>query len=428
MDIDFQSKAKVASYPFLGPLRLMFFYFSALPLLIAIILFFAIDDTAITESNWSPTHADIQRAKSIVINSKSKNRKRIRLSEKDLNITLSHLLNYYIPSNSQITVRENQLQLKISLLLNKNDFGKYLNFSFKLTKEHGYPTITSLQIGEIKIADEFTKLILKYIIEYPPFKEHYILVTKHILKIQLEQKGLTIVYIAPAKLDLKTKLSLSNKNHQSVIFYQQQITNIVAQHDPKWRLSLAKLLQPLLKLAYQRSAHTHAVAENRAVLIAVNTYVNKKKIQAYLPFDISPSTVQQYQASLYRRTDIAKHFMISAVLAATGTETLAYLLGQEKELDDAKQGSGFSFIDLASDRAGLQFGKTAVASESKARTLQKRMLQIKDYTAFMPDVRDLPENMDESAFKQEFESVYSVDFQNILEKIDQRISALPIYN
>jgi uncharacterized protein YfiM (DUF2279 family) len=411
----------------LAPLRLLFFYLAGPSLLIAIILFYAVEDTAITKSNWSLNHSDIQRAKNILSNTGSKTQHSIQLSEKDLNIALSYLLNYYIHSTSKITVEEQFLRFKISLLLTNNPFGSHLNFSFNLTKQAGYPVINTLQIGSIKIANEFAGLIVESIIKYTPLKEFYILATQHIRSLQIRPKGLSISYITSEDLSLKTALSLNNKNYHSVVFYQQKISSIIAQHDPRRRLSLAELLQPLFKQAYQRSTSITATAENRAVLIAISTYVNKSEIQAFLPFDISPVTKRQYSASLYRRTDMAKHFMASAALAATGAGTFAHFLGQEKELLDAKQGSGFSFIDLASDRAGLRFGKTAVASAAQARLLQQRMANIKDYTAFMPEVRDLPENMNNAVFKQKFGSVYNSKYQAMLQKIDNRIDKLAIY-
>ncbi len=412
----------------LPTLRLLFFYLAAPPLLLGCILFFAIDNQPITQYSWSLTQSDIERAKSIVSNTSSKARKTIQLSENDLNIAISYLLNYYLQSTSKITVNDEHLGFKISLFLNNNYFGNYVNLSFNLAKQQGYPTINSLQIGKIKIANEFAGLIVESIIKYTPLKEYYILAAQHIRDIQINSKVLTISYITSADLKLKKTLSLSGKNFQPIIFYQRQITHIIAQHNPRWRLSLAELLQPLFKLAYQRSTEDTAISENRALLIAISTYVNKSEIQAYIPFDISPVTKKQYPASLYKRTDMAKHFMASAVLAASGAETLAHILGQEKELSDAKRGSGFSFVDLAGDRAGLRFGQTATVSASKARELQKRMANIKDYTAFMPEVRDLPESMNSTVFKQKFESVYSAKYQAMLTKIDLRISKLNIYD
>jgi hypothetical protein len=414
--------------PLLTPLRGLFFFFAAPCLLFIFITFNAFESTAITQSHWSLSHADLQRVKKILSTTASKSPTEINLNEKDLNIALSYLLNYYIDNSSQIVVRNKRLHFQISLFLTNDYFGNYLNFSFNLTKKQGYPVINSLKIGKIRIADEFAGLILESIVKYTSLKQYYILAADHIHDIQISNKRLTINYVPSTDINFINKLKLNNKHYQAIVFYQWHITRIIAQHDPKWRLSLAELLQPLFKLAYQRSTTANAIAENRAVLLAISTYVNKAEIQTYIPFDISPTASRQYPVSLYRRNDTAQHFMISAALAASGAETLAYILGQEKEINDAKQGNGFSFIDLACDRAGLKFGKTAVSSPGQARELQYKMANIKDYTAFMPDVRDLPENMNEEKFKQQFESVYSTTYQNMLKKIDLRVSKLTIYD
>jgi len=70
----------------------------------------------------------------------------------------------------------------------------------------------------------------------------------------------------------------------------------------------------------------------------------------------------------------------------------------------------------------------ATSSPENARKMQKAMSEIKDYSDFMPDPRDLPEHMNEADFKQRFESVNSPVYQDILKQIDARISAAPIYN
>jgi uncharacterized protein YfiM (DUF2279 family) len=64
--------------------------------------------------------------------------------------------------------------------------------------------------------------------------------------------------------------------------------------------------------------------------------------------------------TLQGRHDLAQHFAISAALAAWAGEPLANTIGLDKEVDDARGGSGFSFADLAADRAGTRFGELAV--------------------------------------------------------------------
>ena len=412
----------------LKPFRILFFLFAGSALLVTVVLFNTIENTALTKNHCSLTQTDIKRAIQLLNNSKTKTKQIISLNEQDLNLALNYLLNYYTQSTSQVTVNSDHLDFKITLLLPENLFGNYINFNFKLSKRKGYPMIYSLLIGKLQVADELAGILIEKIIKRTPLIEYYIPLSQHVKDIYIAENNLTISYITPSDLELKKKLSLSNKNYQSFLFYQQHITHIIARHDPKWRLSLAELLQPLFKQAYHRSTLSNAISENRNLLIAISTYVNKSEIEAIIPFNISPDTAHQYPASLFRRTDMAKHFMASAVLAASGATTLAYLLGEEKELNDAKKGSGFSFIDLAGDRAGLKLGQRAVASPSKARELQKIMSSIKSYKVFMPEVRDLPENMNHQKFKTEYGSIYSIKYQEMLKKIDERIANLAIYN
>ena len=70
----------------------------------------------------------------------------------------------------------------------------------------------------------------------------------------------------------------------------------------------------------------------------------------------------------------------------------------------------------------------ATSSPENARKLQKKISEIKDYTDFMPDPSDLPEHMDNTEFKQRFESVDSVVYQELSKQIDERIVATPIYS
>ena len=107
---------------------------------------------------------------------------------------------------------------------------------------------------------------------------------------------------------------------------------------------------------------------------------------------------------------------------------VANALGEVKELSDAQAGgSGFSFIDLAADKAGSRFGALAVSTPENARRFQQYIAQIKDYYDFMPDPRDLPEHMSEADFKRRFESTQSSAYATLAAKIDKRISHIPLY-
>jgi len=140
-----------------------------------------------------------------------------------------------------------------------------------------------------------------------------------------------------------------------------------------------RVITALFELAYQRSSLDNAIEENRTAIFAINDYVNKQGASNLLFTPTSkPATEQQYSAFLYKRIDLAQHFIGSAALTASINKQVAQVVGEEKELSDAQQGgSGFSFIDLAADKAGMRFGEMATSSPENARNMQKAMSRIK---------------------------------------------------
>lgn len=412
-------------------LLLRFFFALAIapPILLAVLFFMAVEPEPSIHTEWQLTEEDLERAKLIFEgNAVQDNIKSIELNSRDLNIALHYLLNNYLQSASQITLNDDTLDFNISLLLPDNLFGNYLNLKFNLTQQNGINQISALNIGQVGIADELAGFLIDKIIKYAHLKQHYILVTEQIIDLHFDSEKLSLTYLTdPADSDHTVDLLHRARDHQAMIFYQQKLTEVINDHDPEWRLSLAELFQPLFKLAYRRSTLKNAIKENRIVIFTVNSYVNKNEVLPYLPRNVTARPRRNYPVFLYKRIDLAKHFMASATLTATGGGHLANMIGLEKELSDARRGSGFSFIDLAGDRAGIRFGRKAIASPKDARKLQKYMSQIKDYTAFIPDMRDLPENLSRKQFKKTYYSVYTPQYQEMLQKIDNRIDELPLY-
>ncbi|MGR9115683.1 MAG: hypothetical protein ACU85E_07950 [Gammaproteobacteria bacterium] len=410
-------------------IRFFFALISAPPIVLALLFLLAVEPYPSTQIEWQLTEDDIERAKQIFEgNTVQDNIKTIELNSRDLNIALNYLLNNYLQSSSQISLHDDALDFTISLLLPDNLFGKYLNLQFHLNQLNGATQITELAIGRISIADELAGLLIDKIIKYAHLKQHYILVTEQVLDLHFDSNKLSLTYLTdPAYADNTADLLHRARDHQTMLYYQRKLTEVINNHDPEWRLSLAELFQPLFELAYRRSTPRTAIKENRIVIFTVNSYVNKNEVLPYLPRNVTARPRRNYPVFLYKRIDLAKHFVASATLTTTGGGHLANMIGLEKELSDARSGSGFSFIDLAGDRAGMRFGRMAVSSPSNARKLQKYMSRIKDYTAFMPDMRDLPENLNRKQFKKQFFTVYSSQYQEMLQEIDKRIDALPLY-
>lgn len=415
--------------------RILFYCFSALIILCAMLVLFGVGNKPELEVGWSPSRDDLVRAKKILHEgSKTKPDEIgiIELNEADLNLAGNYLLNRYSKSAADLDFKNDELRFKVTMTLPENRLGKYLNISFRLGNVEGndLPVITKFKTGKLLLPAKLAAFVIDAVIQHSSLNEYFILATRPLKAVKIDAEKLTITYYPNKDTLIQARNFLTHTGDSTTLnIYQQKLADIVAKHDPEWRLSLADLLRPLFELAYQRSTLETAIDENRVVISAINDYVNKNENKKLLAMpESAPATGQQYAAFLYKRMDLAQHFIGSAALTASVNKQAAQIAGEEKELSDAHGGSGFSFIDLAADKAGTRFGEMATSSPESARKMQKAMSGIKDYSDFMPDPRDLPEHMNEADFKQRFESVNSPVYQEVLKQIDARISAAPIYN
>jgi Matrixin len=123
------------------------------------------------------------------------------------------------------------------------------------------------------------------------------------------------------------------------------------------------------------------------------------------------------------RRDLAQHFFISAHLTATVGSRAAVTLGTTKELSDANGGSGFSFADVAANRAGALFAGGVINKRFS-------LVDVADnfrVPVYMPSISDLPEGLTTSELTSQFGTQQDGRFQQQLQQIDQRLLQLPPY-
>jgi len=406
-----------------------------LSVLCTIIVFFGVSNEPDVKLGWALSHEDVIRAKKILHEgSKTKPDEigTIELSKDDLNLAANYLLNRYSKSAVDISLKDNKLKFIVTATLPENSFAKYLNVTLRLGNVDGnpLPTITKFKAGILLLPSSLAAYVLDIIIRHSSLNEYFILATRPIKAVRIDSEKITITYFSNLETLIQARNFLTQSDDPPTLtIYQQKLAEVIGQHDPKWRLSLADLIKPVFELAYQRSNTNNAIAENRAAIIAINDYVNKRETDQFLSSIAAKLGVgKRYSAFLYKRTDLAQHFIASAALTASLNGQVSQVIGEEKELSDAIEGgSGFSFVDLAADKAGTRFGEMATSSPENARKIQKAMAAIKDYSDFMPDPRDLPEHMNEAEFKERFNSVNSPAYLEISRQIDARIAATPVY-
>ena len=123
------------------------------------------------------------------------------------------------------------------------------------------------------------------------------------------------------------------------------------------------------------------------------------------------------------RRDLCQHFVVSVTLTEIVGSTLAETAGVTKELQDMMGESGFSFIDLTADLAGIAFAnklKRDAGALTKVRD---------DFTteAHMPTFSGLREGLNVKRFEADFGTTADKRFLDLLEQIRKRVNDMPAY-
>ena len=95
---------------------------------------------------------------------------------------------------------------------------------------------------------------------------------------------------------------------------------------------------------------------------------------------------------------------------------------------DAPGGTGFSFVDLAADRAGVRFARAATDSAISAQKLQKSLQSPLKENLFFPNVLDFPEWLSAHKFNLEYRDLKSAEYLAVVREIDRRIDLCPAYH
>jgi hypothetical protein len=114
-------------------------------------------------------------------------------------------------------------------------------------------------------------------------------------------------------------------------------------------------------------------------------------------------------------------------MSAGGDSRFADAVGLFKEWQDSQGGSGFSFVDLAADRAGTRLGEQAVASPELARKVQQRLAEGLRDQDLLPPLLDLPEGLSERHFEERFGGIDGEPYLQMRAAIELRLDTLPLY-
>ena len=409
--------------------RLFLWLLFLLPVGIAALFWLSFSALPLVAETPKLSHQDIARAEAIVRQNDPRKlaagaERRVVLREQDINLAGNYVLQRAGQGRVQVALRENFMDVAGTLHLSLLPGREYVNLSLRVEAVDGKPSVSDFKLGAVPVPAFIVRAMMRELMARVLQTQDYKLATQVIKQLDLQPGRLSVTYQWLPELIGEMGHRLAGASDPAALAaYHQYLLDLQAQGRTR-RGSVSDLLKPMFAFAQQRSINSDPVAENRALLLVLGAWASEQNTQLLVPHAPQP---RAFALSLEQRQDFGQHFLVSAAIAASADVLLSNMVGVNKEVSDAQGGSGFSFTDIAADRAGTRFGELATASAESARRVQGLMSAGMRETGFIPLLRDLPEGMQASEFKRRYGSVDAPAYRVVMQEIERRIAACSLY-
>ncbi len=350
------------------------------------------------------------------------------LTERDLDILLNQAVRRWLGGTGagRVSLLRGGATVRLSTRAPPNPFGRWLNLELTLAETGGLPMVDGLRVGRLPLPGWLAERAGQWLIERAGLRAELALATDVVQRVRFMPRQVQVHYTWAGDSTARAVAGLvPPADQQRLRAYSDRLADLAAREHVGWTVPLVRLLGPMFELARTRSAAGgDAAAENRAAILVLTLFVNGRGVGDVLPAARAWPRLPPVRVLLAGRDDSPQHYLVSAALAAEAGSPLSKVVGVYKEVADSRGGSGFSFNDLAADRAGTRFGELAVRSPE---LLQARAVAIAQEAEFMPLAADLPENMSEADFKRRFGGVGSAGYNSLLGEIDRRVDRLGLF-
>lgn len=193
----------------------------------------------------------------------------------------------------------------------------------------------------------------------------------------------------------------------------------------------ARLMELAFAYAEDNSHGVDPVFPNQAAILALGVILGDDQVATVARREVysgragERASIRQ-QVRVHERADLSKHFWVSAALTVLSDAERALTVGIAKEMKDSTPGgSGFSFVDMLANKAGIRFAVVATQDADSARDLQRRIAKGVDTADFFPSIDGLPEGLSQDDFHFGFGGVGGAETRRLFSEIERRVAALP---
>ena len=391
---------------------------------------FALQDTPLVNRHASLSTGEVARARALLGQTDLRrlspgDNRSVELDAVELDLAVNYLLDRIAGGAARLRLSDDRLQVAATVPVRYLPQRKHLNIEGTLLAVDGQPRVGELQIGSLRVPGAIADRLAWPLINQLFPAQRLDSAAGPVTHVEILPDLLRLSYRWNPEVIEQTRTTLiTGSDHDALRSYHDRLIELQSRGIGS-RGALVDLLQPMFALASLRSVDHDPVEENVALLTLLGTWASGQDLAALVPD--RPQQPTGFWLKLSGRRDFARHFLASAALAARGDRTLSDAVGLLKEMSDIYRGSGFSFTDIAADRAGSKFGELASQSPQAARELQQRLAAGVADSDLMPATDDLPEHMRGDAFKQRFDHVGSPAYQAMMEQIERRIDACGLY-
>ena len=348
------------------------------------------------------------------------------VNERDLEVLLNHAMRDWPGAASRVSLQPGVATVTLSGRAPPNPVGRWVNVEARLVQTGGLPVIDSVHVGRLPIPVWLGQRVGLHLIERAGLLAELQITAEVIRNVGFRPQRLQVAYAwRDDSAQRMVQALLPAEELLRLRAYGDRLSELLAAARPAWHAPLAQLLGPMFELARQRTAAGgDAAAENRAAIVVLALYANGRDVDSLLPVVRSGPRQQPLRLLLAGRDDFPRHFLVSAALVVETSGKLAQSIGLAKEVADARSGSGFSFNDMAANRAGTRFGEMALRA---AAELQARVAPGVTDDDLMPAWADLPEFMPEADFVRRYGGVGAPPYLAMMGEIESRVGALRLF-
>lgn len=363
------------------------------------------------------------------------NKQDIYINQDQLNSLVGFAQRAHGQINGQVSITPHSTSILASYQLPKNPIGQYLNIDILLLPGPGID-VSHVKFGPINVPGNLALGTLIYLANWYTNSDianqfvqqvEYVSMSEH----QIQLSVLPLDQFLRELNEVKQGVGGSSDEEMRfrTAYYLKQLS-LLDVGKKSTAQSLAKYIGPVFALAKKRSNYETAPKENEAAIMALAIYAGHHRF-ANLVGDVQPkkgkAALPKVKPTLKSRADLNQHFIFSAAIKILSEQGLSIAIGEFKELmDRSNDGSGYSFVDLAADFAGVEFA-VAATNPSSASSVQNILAGNIDERLFFPNIKGLPEGLSKNEFSRRFTEVDSPEYIKMVQSINQRIAKLPIH-